>query len=118
MDMKNESIGGVLPRFRTYVLGAGLLGGLLGAAIALGVGWVNFKPVQERSQLTPPVVIVDLVMLAKQYPEGASVEEVEKLMLKTNASLLKLRDAGYLVLDAQAVLAAPADLMLSAELMQ
>ena len=64
------------------------------------------------------MVVVDFVRLAQQYPEGASAEEVEKLMRKTNAALLKLRDAGYVVLDAQAVLAAPDELLVTSELLQ
>lgn len=118
MENETKHVAGESPRIHSYVIGAGLIGGVLGAAIALGIGWLNFKPVQERSKLSPPVVIVDLVTLAKQYPDGANTEEVEQLMLKTNKGLLKLRDAGYLVLDAQAVLAAPEDLMLSSELLQ
>ncbi|MDU7586733.1 MAG: hypothetical protein E7K47_04955 [Acidovorax sp.] len=104
-------------------LTAGLIGGVIGAvlhaAISLSAGWYLFiKPMQERLQQTPPVVVVDFVRLAQQYPEGASAEEVEKLMRKTNAALLKLRDAGYVVLDAQAVLAAPDELLVTSELLQ
>ncbi len=102
-----------------YPLLAGLLGGIVGAVLAVGIGWYTLiKPMHHRLQQTPPVVVVDFVRLAQQYPEGASAEEVERLMRKTNTALLKLRDAGYVVLDAQAVLAAPDELLVTSDLLQ
>lgn len=67
---------------------------------------------------TPPVVVVDLALMAMKYPEGATAEEVEELMMKTNRAVLALKSAGYLVLDSSAVIAAPADLYLPTDLVE
>lgn len=53
------------------------------------------------------IIIVDFPKIISAYPAGASVEEVERLMVRTNESIVRLRDAGYMVLDSSVVLAAP-----------
>lgn len=53
------------------------------------------------------IIVVDFTKIVSAYPVGASIEEVEKLMVRTNESILRLKEAGYLVIDSSAVLAAP-----------
>ncbi|MBS9424207.1 hypothetical protein [Photorhabdus caribbeanensis] len=71
--------------------------------------------IQNRLNQSPPVVVVDFAKVALSYPAGASQEEIEKLMVKTNNAILKLKEAGYLVLDASAVIGAPSDVYLPEE---
>ena len=74
--------------------------------------------IDERLQKSPPVVVVDFAKMAMQYPDGATPEEVEKLMMQTNDAVVRLREAGYMVLDAGAVVAAPEDVYLPEDLVQ
>lgn len=74
--------------------------------------------IEDRLLKSPPVVVVDFAKMAMQYPEGATPEEVEKLMMQTNDAVVRLREAGYMVLDAGAVVAAPEDVYLPEDLIQ
>lgn len=89
---------------------------ILGAAGGFGASYYVMSEqtanIQQRLNQTPPVVVVDFAKVASAYPAGASQAEVEKLMVKTNDAILKLKDAGYLVLDASAVVGAPSDVYL------
>jgi len=116
--VQKEAQDGSHGRVVALALLAGIAGASLALALAAALAWNWYlAPLKERISRTPPVVVVDFVKLAQQYPEGASTEEVEALMLKTNQALLKLRDAGYVVIDAQAVLAAPDDVLVTSELL-
>lgn len=86
-------------------------------ANAAGFYYINQK-FEKMYQQIPQIAIVDLVKIAKQYPEGASETEVNTLMVKTNNAILKLKEAGYLVIDSQAVLAAPEELKVDKELFE
>jgi len=95
---------------------------VLGAATGFGGSYwlLNGQEarIQQRLNQTPPVVVVDFAKVAAAYPAGASEEEIEKLMVKTQRTILKLKEAGYLVLDAGAVVAAPEDLYLPEEVLK
>lgn len=89
--------------------------GLFLGAVGLVVGGLAFKKAQDLEAAVteiPPVVIVDFARLAMSYPKGISPEQLEQLMLDVNNSIVRLSDAGYLILDAQYVVGAPADLYL------
>lgn len=62
------------------------------------------------------VVIVDFGRIASNYPEGASEEEISRLMVEFNTVLQQLSDAGFIVLDAAAVVSAPRDAYLPDDL--
>ena len=95
---------------------------ILGAAGGFGASYYVMSEqtanIQQRLNQTPPVVVVDFAKVASAYPAGASQAEVEKLMVKTNDAILKLKDAGYLVLDARAVVGAPSDVYLPEEVLK
>ena len=74
-----------------------------------GFYYLNYKVDRKFSEI-PPIAVIDLTKVAAEYPEGASESELNALMIKTNNAIVKLKDAGYLVIDAQAVLAAPDEL--------
>ena len=75
---------------------------LISSAASLYNAYITYKS-DDHSK----VIIVDFPKIISAYPAGASVEEVERLMVRTNESIVRLRDAGYMVLDSSVVLAAP-----------
>lgn len=81
-----------------------VVGGVLIACSAFLL-FNHFKnpPAEDNSK----IIVVDFAKVIQSYPDGASAEEVEVLMVRTNESILRLRDAGFIVLDSSAVLAAP-----------
>lgn len=93
----------------------GSAGGFSGSYFVLNE---QISGLKERLNQTPPVVVVDFAKVASAYPAGASQAEVEELMVKTNDAILKLKNAGYLVLDASAVVGAPNDVYLPDEVLK
>lgn len=95
-----------------------IFNGVIAIAVAAGFYVQNKTNNELKSQLDEitPIVAVDFVQVAAQYGTGASEEELEKLMMQTNNAILKLRDAGYLVIDAAAVVQAPQGIVLGKEL--
>lgn len=95
---------------------------ILGSAGGFGGSYFvlnkQISGLKERLNQTPPVVVVDFAKVASAYPAGASQAEVEELMVKTNDAILKLKNAGYLVLDASAVVGAPNDVYLPDEVLK
>ena len=97
------------------ILVAALLGAAIGFAAARRFPNRRAGELQARLERRPPVVVVDFARLAAAYPPGASREELDERMAGTRDAIAKLRRAGYLVLDAASVVAAPKDLYLPAE---
>lgn len=102
-------------------IGAIVIGAVLGAAIALTGSYFLFsgleKRIEEHQSNTPPMVIVDFVEMAQKLEESSG-DDVEGNMDSIGAAVLKLRDAGFIVLDAQAVLAAPQTMYLPQEFVE
>ncbi|NJV02503.1 NgrC [Escherichia coli] len=82
MDIKSIAIAAIL----------GAAGGFGGSYYVMSEQTAS---IHQRLNQTPPVVVVDFAKVASAYPAGASQEEVERLMVKTNDAILKLKDAGY-----------------------
>ncbi|ODN41395.1 hypothetical protein [Piscirickettsia litoralis] len=59
---------------------------------------------------TPPIAVVDLTQFVQSYPKGASEQTVNARLNKLHSDIAKLKDAGYLVLNANQVMAAPSDI--------
>lgn len=92
---------------------------LAGAALlaTVTVGYYTHsqvKGVQEQLAMTPPTVVVDFGTLVNSYG-SAQGEALEQRMLETRNKVLALKEAGYLVLDAANIVAAPDDIYLPAE---
>ncbi|MFE8032247.1 hypothetical protein [Thiohalocapsa marina] len=75
-----------------------LAGGYLGAEIAA-------RPLREAIATRPPVLIVDVAAAL----DGIAPADVGEAIADLKATAVRLADGGVLVLDAQAVLAAPHD---------
>jgi hypothetical protein len=86
-----------------------LVAAILGAAGGLvGSYWI-VKEHQDHLSQSPPIIIVDLAKIASSSPEP--------LVANTHEAITKLKAAGYLVLDASAVIGAPDDLYLPMDLL-
>lgn len=103
MDLKAVALSAVL----------GAVGGVAGSVYYLGN---QLNDYENKLSLTPPTMVVDFAQLAMAYPEGASPEDVDALMVQTNNAVMKLKEAGYLVLDSSAVVVAPEDVYLPADI--
>ncbi|MDV5728064.1 hypothetical protein [Klebsiella pneumoniae] len=103
MDIKSIAIAAIL----------GAAGGFGGSYYVMSEQTAS---IHQRLNQTPPVVVVDFAS-GVGVSAGAS-GEVERLMVKTNDAILKLKDAGYLVLDASAVVGAPSDVYLPDEVLK
>ncbi|EGV16249.1 hypothetical protein [Thiocapsa marina] len=94
------------------VMGFGAGGFLLLAAIplsALAGGYLGTefaaRPLRDAIATRPPVLIVDVAGAL----EGVAPEDVGEAIANLRSTAARLADGGVLVLDAQAVLAAPQD---------
>ncbi len=85
----------------------------------LSQAYLFFKltALQARLDRSPPVVVIDVANLIASSPSQTSQAELDQHMAKARQAFSALQQAGYLILDANAVLGAPADLYLSREVM-
>jgi hypothetical protein len=97
---------------------AAALGVIGGAGISYLMLEARQTELDERLMKSPPIVVVDFAKMAMKYPEGATQEQIEMLMVQTNDAVVRLREAGYIVLDASGVVAAPEDVYLPEDLVQ
>jgi hypothetical protein len=81
----------------------GLAGALTAGALA---GWWVSKDLRAELALRPPVLVLDLATALRSAPP----EAVDELLARQLATARQLAAGGFLVLDAQAVLAAPPEL--------
>ena len=90
--------------------GAGLALALAGLLAAGGLGaWLATRAATAERALRPPVVVLDLARAGRPADPPA----LEAALTRQAQAARRLAEAGYLVLDGQAVLAAPAELYLS-----
>ena len=78
--------------------------------IAFIVVWNKVESFENQLMHTPPVVVVDFVQLVDSYGADLDPAALEKRMLQTGQKIEKLRQSGYLVLDAANIIAAPESL--------
>ena len=91
----------------TGMLLSSMAGGLLGLVLSLWFLGSQLAELRGQQDLSPPIAIIDFVAIQKSYPSDAGEEELERLMVRTNNNLFKLKEAGYLIIDASAVISAP-----------
>ena len=76
-------------------------------------GWLAAQQQLEqplaRLNLVTPVFVLDRGKLIQSIPPNASQEQMAKIVDDWQSQAKKLSDAGYLVIDSTAVVAAPAD---------
>ena len=81
----------------------GLAGALTAGALA---GWWVSRDLRAELALRPPALVLDLAAAVR----GAPPEAVDESLARQLATARQLAAGGFLVLDAQAVLAAPSEL--------
>lgn len=99
-----------MPRKVTWMLAMVVIAAVCGAlAGTLTVRQALTEPL-ERLALTTPVFVLDRAAVIKSLPPSASEAEIHRTVAALREQASRLGDAGYLVIDATAVLAAPEDL--------
>jgi len=68
-----------------------------------------------RLNLVTPVFILDRAKLIQAIPPNATQDQMAKIVEDWQSQARKLSDAGYLVIDSTAVVAAPSDLYIQSQ---
>jgi hypothetical protein len=68
------------------------------------------QTLKARQRLMTPIVIIDRLHFVRNLPVDEDAHERNSRLETFESTLNHLQDAGYLVLDASAILAAPKDL--------
>jgi hypothetical protein len=68
------------------------------------------ETLKARQRLMTPIVIIDRLNFVKNLPVDEDAHQRNSRLETFESTLNHLQDAGYLVLDASAILAAPKDL--------
>lgn len=77
---------------------------------AVAAYWFNAK-IKEELAVRPPIAIIDEAdFVAKNLKQGASTQDLEALLVRSEQAAQRLTDHGYVVFRKQQVYAAPAEL--------
>ncbi|MBD9362314.1 hypothetical protein [Methylomonas fluvii] len=91
---------------------------LIAASLGTVGGWFAARQQLQqpiaRLNLVTPVFILDRAKLIQSIPPNATQEQMTKMVDDWQGQAKKLSDAGYLVIDSTAVVAAPSDLYIQA----
>ncbi|CUB06529.1 hypothetical protein [Marinomonas fungiae] len=71
--------------------------------------WILMKtldPIQRQLALRTPIAVVDFGEAVLSLGPNASEQDIESRLFQTNQQIEKLKAAGFIVLDAQAVVGA------------
>lgn len=105
------------PEARHSWYAAAITGAVAGAIAAAGAHYAleRFEP----ASAPPPIAVVDFGQVVADLPKDDSAPQtVNHRMTRVREAVKKLTDAGYLVLDGQAVLGAPEGTYVPAELVR
>jgi hypothetical protein len=69
-------------------------------------------PLLDQLALYSPIAVVDFGQAVLSLGPDATEQDIEKRLLTTNEQIARLKEAGFIVLDAQAVVGADAALYL------
>ena len=86
--------------------------GLAGGALA---AYQMLKTPLQRLSMTTPVFVLDRAKMIHGLPPNATQEQMASLAAEWKNLSSKLSAAGYLVIDATAVVAAPEDVYVTAD---
>ena len=105
------------PEARCSWQAAAIAGAVAGAIAAGGLHYALKR--LEPAGAPPPIAVVDFGQVVADLPKDDSAPQtVNKRMARVREAVKKLTDAGYLVLDGQAVLGAPEANYVPAELVR
>ena len=92
---------------------------LIAASLGTVGGWsAAHQQLQQpiaRLNLVTPVFVLDRAKLIQAIPPNATQEQMTKIVDDWQSQARKLSDAGYLVIDSTAVVAAPGDLYIQSQ---
>jgi len=92
---------------------------LIASLLGLAGGWLaayqTLKAPLERLNLVTPVFVLDRAKMIQAIPPNATQAQMAKIVDDWQSQARKLSDAGYLVIDSTAVVAAPSDLYIQSQ---
>lgn len=92
---------------------------LIAASLGTVGGWLAaHQQLQQpiaRLSLVTPVFVMDRAKLIQSIPPNATQEQMAKIVDDWQSQARKLSNAGYLVIDSTAVVAAPSDLYIQSQ---
>jgi hypothetical protein len=98
------------------------LAALAGAVLSQFVTYVLYSPrideLEYQNTIKPPVAVVDFMSMAREYPAGATDEQLNAGIQRANQAIRDLESAGYLILDAAHIVAAPQDIYLPPDIVR
>lgn len=94
---------------KTQWLGIGVMALVLGVVGGTIAATQILKEPLQRLNLITPVFVLDRTRLIQAIPPNATPEQMARTVEDWQRLATKLSDAGYLVLDSTAVVAAPDD---------
>jgi hypothetical protein len=100
---------------KTQWLGIGVMALVLGVVGGTVVATQMLKEPLQRLNLITPVFVLDRGRLIQAIPPNATPEQMARTVEDWQRLATKLSDAGYLVLDSTAVVAAPDDIYVRPE---
>ena len=100
---------------KSHWLAIVLIGSSLGMAGGALVSYQMLKTPLQRLSMTTPVFVLDRSKLIQALPPNATAEQMANAVADWKKLSAKLSAAGYLVIDATAVIAAPDDVYVSQE---
>ena len=96
-------------------LGITLLAAVVGLLSGTPSAYQLLKVPLQHLSLTTPVFVMDRARLIRALPPNATPEQMAQAVEDWQRLALKLSNAGYLVLDSTAVIAAPDDVYVQTE---
>lgn len=91
-----------------------IFGGLLGIAGSAGYMLPKISELQNQMADRPPVLVVDMAKLAiDSVPVGAGEAAIKEHFRNTQEVIKKFKNAGFLILPRENIIASPAALMLN-----
>jgi hypothetical protein len=86
-----------------------VLAGLLGGGAGFWAASIHLAEPLARLNTLTPVVVLDRAAVLRALPPTASADMIQQTLATLRASADRLAAAGYVVLDAGSVVAAPED---------
>lgn len=101
------------------VLIAAIFGGVIGMAASQFLTEQKLAGLRAELEQRPPVVVIDMMEMALNAVEpGANQDEIDRHFKQSREAIVRLQEAGYLVLARESIVAAPKDLFVTGEGLQ
>ena len=101
------------------VLIAAIFGGAIGMTASQFLTEKKLAGMRTQLEQRPPVVVIDMMQMALNAVEpGSNQEDIDRHFKQSQEAIVRLQEAGYLVLARENIVAAPKDLFVSQDDLQ